>query len=123
MAQPQTDKHASGPRFISADEVESHSGRDGRSYWCVIDSFVVDASEFLNSHPGGLRKLMSANGSGAGATGQPFSFSFSRGRNAHFPETGKRFHDGVKSYLAGGSGKVDFSPHGELMILGRLSEE
>jgi hypothetical protein len=35
------------------------------------------------------------------ATGRPFGFSFSRGRNAHFPDTGKTFQEGVKRYLRG----------------------
>ena len=98
-----TDGQQSGPpqpRLISAEEVEKHNGRDGE-LWAVIDSFVVDASEFLNSHPGGLKKLLSTDSTAAGATGRPFGFSFSRGKNAHFPATGKRFSDGVKRYLSG----------------------
>jgi hypothetical protein len=38
------------------------------------------------------------------ATGRPFGFSFSRGRNAHFPDTGKTFQEGVKRYLRGEGG-------------------
>ena len=54
----------------------------------------MDASEFLTNHPGGLRKLLSTDKAKTGATGKPFGFSFSSGRNAHFPDTGKRFRDG-----------------------------
>jgi hypothetical protein len=73
-----------GPRLISPEEVRRHSGPDGQ-FWAVIDGFVVDASDFVDSHPGGLRKLLSANNAEAGATGDEFGFSFTRGRNAHFP--------------------------------------
>ena len=38
------------------------------SFWAVIDGFVVDASEFVDKHPGGLRKLLSADSPAAGAT-------------------------------------------------------
>ena len=86
---------ACGPRLIAAEDVQQHSGK-GTGFWAVIDSFVVDCSEFVDTHPGGLRKLLSADSPATGATGQPFGFSFSRGRNAHFPDTGKRFREGVK---------------------------
>ena len=92
------------PRPISPEEVRQHGGRDGGSFWAVIDSFVVDCSEFVDAHPGGLRKLLSADSAAAGATGAAFGFSFSRGRNAHFPATGKAFREGVQRYLSGGRG-------------------
>ena len=101
-------KRACGPRLIAA-EVKQHSG-EGTGFWAVIDSFVVDCSEFVDTHPGGLRKLLSADSPATGATGQPFGFSFSRGRNAHFPDTGKRFREGVKRYLSGGGGDPPFLP-------------
>ena len=107
------------PRLISPAEVQQHNGR-GSDFWAVVDSYVVDATEFLESHPGGLKKLLSTDVAATGATGKPFGFSFSRGRNAHFPETGKRFHDGVKRYLNGGSAEVFFPGHGKIVILGRL---
>ena len=120
---------APGPRLISPDEVSQHSGSDGTSFWGVVDGFVVDASEFVDTHPGGLKKLLSVDSAGAGANGKPFGFSFSRGRNAHFPDTGKRFHDGVKRFLSGqGDGQVlppaevSFPPYGKLTILGRLAQ-
>ena len=90
---------------------------------------MVDATDFLESHPGGLKKLLSTDSPGAGGTGQPFGFSFSRGRNAHFPDTGKRFKKGVEAYLGGaasGSGgwlppsDVVFPRYGRLVILGKL---
>ena len=114
------------PRLISPEELKQHSGPDGE-FWAVIDGFVVDASEFVNSHPGGMRKLLSANNPETGATGQHFGFSFARGRNAHFPETGRRFRDGVQRYLSAGSDEailpaadVAFPPYGKVVILGRL---
>ena len=95
----------------------------------VIDGFVVDCSEFVDTHPGGLRKLLSADDPATGATGRPFGFSFSRGRNAHFPDTGKRFREGAERYLRGGGSSdtpflpptdVAFPPYGKIVILGRL---
>ena len=120
VAGPVDGQPALGPRMISPDEVKHHGGRDGSGFWAVIDSFVVDASEFVDTHPGGLRKLLSADSSAAGATGRPFGFSFSRGKNAHFPDTGKRFRAGVERYLSGGSPEVAFPPYGKVVILGRL---
>lgn len=119
-----------GPRLISAEEVEQHSGGSSGEFWCVVDGFVVDATDFVDNHPGGMRKLLSTNRADAGADGRPFSFSFSRGRNAHFPDTGKRYREGVKRYLSCGTpgeatlppADVVFSSYGKITILGRLSE-
>ena len=118
-----------GPRPILPAEIKEHNGRSG-SFWAVIDGFVVDASEFVDTHPGGLRKLLSADSAESGATGRPFGFSFSRGRNAHFPDTGKRFSEGAKRFLNGARSandgpflppaEVKFPPHGKIIILGRL---
>lgn len=116
------------PRLISPDEVRQHDGQDGRSFWGVVDGFVVDASEFMQNHPGGMKKLLSVDTAAAGASGRPFGFSFSRGRNAHFPDTGRRLKDGVKRFLRGGGGgailppaDVEFPPYGKIMILGKLA--
>ena len=120
---------AAGPRPISPAELEENDGQDGHRFWCVIDGFVCDATAFADSHPGGLRKLMSANTSEAGATGRPFGFSFSRGPNAHFPKTGQRFAEACEQYLNGISRQphlppveVEFPPFGKITILGRLSQ-
>ena len=119
---------AGKPRVFSVEEVEKHNA-DGASFWAVVDGFVVDATEFVGSHPGGVSKLLSANTSGAGHTGAPFGFSFARGPNAHFAATAQRFRDGVAQYL-GGCGdpesclppaNVVFPSHGTLIILGHLS--
>mmetsp|Transcript_50997 Transcript_50997/g.69460 ORF Transcript_50997/g.69460 Transcript_50997/m.69460 type:complete len:147 (-) Transcript_50997:468-908(-) len=120
------------PRLITAAEVNSHNGQKGESFWAVVDGFVVDASEFVDTHPGGLRKLLSTDASGSGTTGKPFGFSFSRGRNAHFPHTGKAFQDGIACFLSGqGEGQegsflqptaVSFAPYGKLIILGQLTQ-
>ena len=116
-------------REITAQAIELHNANEDGTFWAVVDGFVVDATEFVSSHPGGLRKLMSANTKGAGFTGREFGFSFTRGPNAHFPATGQRFRDGVQRYL-GGSGDPDsclppeivaFPPHGQIRILGRLA--
>ena len=114
------DHAAPASRRISSQDVKQHSGRAGAPFWAVIDGFVVDATEFVDTHPGGLRKLLSADDPSTGATGRPFGFSFSRGKNAHFPDTGKRFKEGVQRCLAGGSAEVAFPGYGKIVILGRL---
>ena len=81
----------------------------------------MDATEFVDSHPGGLKKLLETDEAKIGATGEPFGFSFSKGRNAHFPGTGKAFAEGARRYLAGGGDEVAFPPHrSKIRILGRL---
>jgi cytochrome b involved in lipid metabolism len=125
-----TKKKKLAPRLISADEIKQHNGRNGESFWAVVDGFVVDATEFVadGGHPGGLKKLLSTDAAGTGATGKPFGFSFSRGRNAHFPQTGQRFQEGAKRFLSGVSEseanlppvEVAFPPYGKIVILGRL---
>ena len=128
-------------RLISPAEIKQHNRKGKGTFWAVVDGFVVDATEFLESHPGGLPKLRSANAAGVGATGEPFGFSFTRGRNSHFPDTGRRFQDGVARFLSGGSvtgsagsvtgsagaGElhlppvdVQFPSHGKIVIIGRL---
>ena len=114
---------AAGPRtIITPEEIKQHNGKDGSSFWAAIDGFVVDATAFVDSHPGGLPKLLSADAASTGATGQEFGFSFSRGRNAHFPGTGRNFAASVKQFLAGGNAEVAFPPHGTLVILGQLQQ-
>lgn len=123
------------PRPIPPEEVRRRrdGGGEDDAFWSVVDGFVVDATDFVvrrRAHPGGARKVLSTDDPETGATGREFGFSFSRGTNAHFPETGRRFREGVERYLAGtGDGdddgflspvEVDFSPHGKLVILGRL---
>lgn len=155
------------PRLISPEEVKKHRGvkrkkkkknshdrnnntnnNNNNTFWCVVDGYVVDATGFLKSHPGGLMKLLSTDSAAIGATGAPFGFSFTRGRNAHLSDTSTRFREGVKRYLSGegGSGsngmlsgsedgrsvegeqflppvEVDFPSYGSIVILGRLYRE
>lgn len=123
---------APSPRLISPEEVLQHNQPDGSSsFWAVVDGYVCDATDFVGTHPGGLRKLLSSNNAEVGATGHAFGFSFSRGRNAHFPKTGQRFHDGVKRYLEGipsdGAStlppcEVIFAEYGKVLILGQLDQ-
>ena len=115
------------PRPISQEEVAQHSNSGDGVFWAVIDKFVVDASEFVNTHPGGLRKLLSADSADAGHTGKPFGFSFATGHNAHFPKTGQQFRDGVQQYLSSATEEVyllptevSFPPYGKIVILGKL---
>jgi hypothetical protein len=121
------------PRTISADEIGQHNSKE--SFWAVIDGFVVDATDFVETHPGGLRKLLSADSAAAGASGQSFGFSFSRGRNAHFPRTAKLFKAGVQQFLRGGGSDasddrghlppvaVEFAPYGRVVVLGCLKAQ
>ena len=116
------------PRRIRTDELAEHNTHE--AFWAVVDGFVVDASAFVDSHPGGLRKLLSSNDAGTGHTGRAYGFSFSRGRNAHFPKTGQTFRKGVERYLSGGDGgdgflapvEVKFGQHGSISILGRFQQ-
>ena len=112
-----------------AEIVENNGYYFSSSFWCVVDGFVVDATDFMKKHPGGIKKLLEADKAEIGASGKEFGFSFSQGRNAHFPATGKKFKDGVESYLSGGipgmtelpSTEVFFEPYGKIVILGKLS--
>jgi hypothetical protein len=100
------------PRPISPEDILENNngpaasppgggGRPSSSFWAVVDGWVIDATEFVDSHPGGLKKLMSTDAEEVGSTGMTHGFSFSRGKNAHFPDTGRRFGEGVVKYLRG----------------------
>eukprot|EP00948_MAST-09A_sp_MAST-9A-sp1_P002298 g2298.t1 len=116
------------PRVYTPQEVRDHEGKNGQAFYGVVDGFVVDATEFLDSHPGGLKKLMAVDNPKTGATGKAFGFSFTRGRNAHFGATGKAFRDGVQNYLNGALGSdgflkdglVTFQGYGNIKIVGKL---
>ena len=104
----------------------------------MIDGWVVDVTAFLFRHPGGLAKLLSTDEAKAGATGKPFGFSFTRGRNSHLRETGRIFNEGVKKLLQGTTlsegiiykngehlppVEVHFPNLDKIVIIGRLDEE
>mmetsp|Transcript_19454 Transcript_19454/g.57576 ORF Transcript_19454/g.57576 Transcript_19454/m.57576 type:complete len:133 (-) Transcript_19454:8-406(-) len=112
------DGGAASTRWIKPDEVREHKSKE--SFWAVVDGFVVDATEFVRSHPGGLRKLLQTDDPDVGATGEEFGFSFSRGRNAHFPHTGKTFASGVKRYLRDPSCREVAFGGSKIIIVGRL---
>eukprot|EP00470_Lotharella_oceanica_P014009 CAMPEP_0170182590 /NCGR_PEP_ID=MMETSP0040_2-20121228/28317_1 /TAXON_ID=641309 /ORGANISM="Lotharella oceanica, Strain CCMP622" /LENGTH=138 /DNA_ID=CAMNT_0010428059 /DNA_START=46 /DNA_END=459 /DNA_ORIENTATION=- len=103
---------ACSPRPFSPTDIHNHNKQDKKSFYAVIDGFVCDCSDFVNNqkaHPGGIKKLLSSNAAAVGATGKDYGFSFTRGRNAHFPATGKTFQDGVRAYLKGtGDGKSEY---------------
>lgn len=126
-------------RYFTPEEVERHNAEHARgddggssdvaaSYWAVVDGFVVDAVDFLRGgkHPGGRKKVLATNDADTGDVGRPYAFSFSRGRNAHFPETARAFRDGVARFLEGGSAEIAFPSSsgkkegGKLVVLGRL---
>lgn len=81
----------------------------------------------LDNHPGGLKKLMQTNQASIGHTGSDYGFSFTQGKNAHFPGTGKTFNQKVKEFVIGD--EVDgflkpvecaFGDNGSVVILGRF---
>eukprot|EP00469_Lotharella_globosa_P008706 CAMPEP_0167779910 /NCGR_PEP_ID=MMETSP0111_2-20121227/5067_1 /TAXON_ID=91324 /ORGANISM="Lotharella globosa, Strain CCCM811" /LENGTH=158 /DNA_ID=CAMNT_0007670369 /DNA_START=56 /DNA_END=529 /DNA_ORIENTATION=+ len=113
---------ARGPRLFSPKDIrELNQPRDSEkkkqkksttaphALYGVIDGFVCDCSDFVHNaeaHPGGIKKLLAVNDARVGATGEDYGFSFTRGRNAHFPDTGQTFQDGVRAYLEGGGGST-----------------
>ena len=42
---------------VTAEEVAKHSTED--NLWVVVDSFVVDITDFVKDHPGGVSKILS----------------------------------------------------------------
>eukprot|EP00468_Gymnochlora_sp_CCMP2014_P003191 CAMPEP_0167761834 /NCGR_PEP_ID=MMETSP0110_2-20121227/12403_1 /TAXON_ID=629695 /ORGANISM="Gymnochlora sp., Strain CCMP2014" /LENGTH=149 /DNA_ID=CAMNT_0007648583 /DNA_START=45 /DNA_END=490 /DNA_ORIENTATION=+ len=120
------------PRPFYPSDIHEHNKDEKNSFLGIIDGYVCDCSNFVNDkkmHPGGIKKLLSTNEAKIGATGKDFGFSFTRGRNAHFPDTGKTFQEGVKAYLNGshdGNKKylapqeVNFKPRGKVVIVGVL---
>lgn len=128
-------------RYYTVEQIQQHNlahhscGKDGKSitsFWCCIDGFVVDATEYYQTrvHPGGQRKVLQTNDANIGSDNKPMSFSFSKGKNAHFPETARIFQESVKQFLKGVSNEVVFpdviKKNGELArggtiyIIGRL---
>ena len=116
-------------RPITPEEIKEHNKtNNNKDFWAVIDGYVVDATAFLSTHPGGLKKLLSADNANIGATGRPFGFSFSKGRNSHFGHTARRFENGIKEFLNGKTEgsylvpqKVRFPKPGKsIIILGKL---
>lgn len=98
----QSSYNSSSSNSSSKKKNNNHNSKN--TFWCVVDGFVVEATTFVDEHPGGLKKIMSTDEPNIGATGKAFGFSLGRGRNAHFPDTAKRFRDGVELYLSGGGG-------------------
>eukprot|EP00928_Gymnodinium_smaydae_P074690 TRINITY_DN57715_c0_g1_i1.p1 TRINITY_DN57715_c0_g1~~TRINITY_DN57715_c0_g1_i1.p1 ORF type:complete len:137 (+),score=23.43 TRINITY_DN57715_c0_g1_i1:57-413(+) len=71
---------------ISAAEVQQHRSKD--SFWVVADGHVVDVTDFIEQHPGGIEKIMSA--------GNDFSF------RSHFGATYDAFQEACKLFRASG---------------------
>lgn len=120
-------------RWFSQEEVNRHNresinGDKTSSFWACIDGFVVEAIDFLDKHPGGKRKILITNDPSTGDTGHPFAFSFSRGRNAHFPGTARTFKEGIEKFLDGESTDIVFPGEyrkqigGKLVVLGKLKK-
>lgn len=125
-------------QYYTAEQVQQHNLANCQdhntitSFWCCIDGFVVDATEYYQTrvHPGGQRKVLQTNDAKIGNENKPMSFSFSKGKNAHFPETARIFQDGVKEFLKGGSNEIvfpkvlkkngDVGHGGTIYVIGRL---
>lgn len=72
--------------LFSIVEVKENDGSHAnKPFYCVIDGMVVDATSFVNAHPGGLKKILSTDDASVGATGKAFGFSFSKGPECTFP--------------------------------------
>lgn len=120
--------------IISRQDVLYNNGQDGRPFWAVIDNYVVDCTDFMHKHPGGMKKILSANDTNVGWTGKQFGFSLGRGKNSHFSKTHRAFLDGIglfhkfnidEEHASTETITVDvvFSDHaalGKIVILGRL---
>jgi len=116
-------------KFDVSEIRERNKGKGDDYVLAVIDNYVVEVKDF--DHPGGLKKLLETNDAGAGATGREFGFSFSRGKNQHFPRTGATFEAACDDFLAGTVAEdgflrpctVDFGQGGgSIQILGVLKK-
>eukprot|EP00756_Hemistasia_phaeocysticola_P008301 Hpha_TRINITY_DN14576_c0_g1::TRINITY_DN14576_c0_g1_i1::g.46723::m.46723 len=130
-------------RIFTPEEIEANNKQRGDSvkkhlpFLAVIDGYVVDATDFIDTHPGGVSKLLSVNSKAAGWTREKFGFSFSKGANSHFPQTAQTFREGVLRFEQGvegaeteacgnagfaGDGAVDivYPSLGTLRLLGKL---
>ena len=111
------------PLEFTPEQVRAKNGKNGEKLWVVIDGYVVDATDFANSHPGGISKILSTDSKRSGYTGKEFGFSLSKGRNAHFPRTAKIFEEAAKSFDSlQRHVTVEFDPDhaGSIVILGKL---
>ena len=93
----------------------------------MIDGYVVDGVPVRpspRSTPGARRRPRGTNDAETGANGKGGGFSFTKGRNAHFPGTGKRWKEGVEEWLKGGDGVVEFEGKGKgrITIMGIFVE-
>lgn len=140
------------PRLITSEQITKHNesisntNNKNKNFWGVVDGYVVDATEFIKRHPGGLKKLLSTNESSVGATGRSFGFSFARGRNKHYQQTAAAFQKGLQDFLSDNGCynynydyynninndtmsidddylapmEIHFSTHGKIIILGKF---
>ena len=118
-----TDDEDELPLEFTPEQVRAKNGKNGEKLWVVIDGYVVDATDFANSHPGGISKILSTDSKRSGYTGKEFGFSLSKGRNAHFPRTAKIFEEAAKSFDSlQRHVTVEFDPDhaGSIVILGKL---
>ena len=118
-----TDDEDELPLKFTPEQVRAKNGKNGKKLWVVIDGYVVDATDFANSHPGGISKILSTDSKRSGYTGKEFGFSLSKGKNAHFPRTAKMFEEAAKSFDSLQQHvTVKFDPDhaGSIVILGKL---
>jgi cytochrome b involved in lipid metabolism len=44
-------------RIISKEECDQHNDAQGGDFWVVVESYVLDLSQFVKQHPAGARKI------------------------------------------------------------------
>jgi hypothetical protein len=70
--------------MVTHAQLSAHRTRE--SLWVVADGFVIDITEFVSQHPGGLAKILSAT--------QNTSFSF----KSHFGSTYQAFTEACQCF-------------------------
>ena len=118
-----SEQECSKKLVLTKDQVRENDGREQRPMWAVIDGYVVECTEYAKLHPGGIRKIRETDEKQTGWTGEEFGFSFTRGKNAHYPKTGRVFQEGIRKFEELQSPvEVDFGKDGggAITILGKL---
>ena len=44
--------------LFSLDEIREHDDAEGKGFWVIVDSYVLDLTAFLRKHPAGARKIV-----------------------------------------------------------------
>ena len=43
---------------FSLEEIREHDDPEGKGFWVVVDSYVLDLTAFVRKHPAGARKIL-----------------------------------------------------------------